>query len=170
MGVGKPAWSPDGSRIAFEHLGDEDFWPAQTFVMNADGSLPRLVSIIPNRTYAESDPAWSPDGSQIAFWSYGFGIASAPASSGLPRSIYHSFPTVAYGARPAWSPDGSTVMFTVNRYTIFGPSLWQVPSAGGPAAVFAEGAAEGVRSPDGTRVALVRVTRTPDGTAAGVWR
>jgi Tol biopolymer transport system component len=54
-----PAWSPDGSRIAF-NIGDE------IFVINSDGS--GMVRLIESKVWAR-DPAWSPDGSRIAFWS-----------------------------------------------------------------------------------------------------
>jgi hypothetical protein len=48
-----PAWSPDGTRIAF----DRDF---NLYVMNADGS--GEVRLADGR-----EPAWSPDGTKIAF-------------------------------------------------------------------------------------------------------
>jgi hypothetical protein len=52
-----PAWSPDGTKIAF--MRDGDIW-----VMNADGS--GLVQLTTDPVY-EDDPAWSPDGTKIAF-------------------------------------------------------------------------------------------------------
>ena len=62
----RPAWSPDGAKIAFaliqpEHKKDED---PEIYVMNADGSnLKRLTN---NGAWDES-PVWSPDGGEIAF-------------------------------------------------------------------------------------------------------
>ncbi len=49
-----PAWSPDGSRIAFTSDRDGN---AEVYVMNADGSdLTRLT----NNPAEDDAPAWSP--------------------------------------------------------------------------------------------------------------
>jgi len=157
MGVSKSAWSPDGASIAFEHLGDGDFAPAQVFVMNADGSNPRRFSMNGNGyRYAESDPAWSSDGSQLAYWSYGFGIAVANVRDGVPRSIYRNFPAVAYGAKPAWSPDGREIAFNTFRYSASGTvKVWVVALATGNVKVFLDDAYGLTWSPDGKRIAYV---------------
>lgn len=151
MGVSKPAWSPDGHHIAFEHLGDGDMQPAQIFVMKADGSeVRRLTESDDRRRYAESDPAWSADGTRIVFWSYGYGIASAPASGGVPTSIYMDFPAVAYGTRPAPSPDGLAVTYTVRDWTSGATSIWLRP--GGR---LVENGRDAAWSPDGKWIAYV---------------
>jgi dipeptidyl aminopeptidase/acylaminoacyl peptidase len=56
-----PAWSPDGTEIAFVRSG---FLSAGIYVMNADGSDPHaIVGLDPDRV---SDLALSPDGTKIA--------------------------------------------------------------------------------------------------------
>ena len=56
-----PAWSPDGTRIAFASTRD-------IHVMNADGSgVKRLLGGV---GAVDMDPAWSQDGARIAFASY----------------------------------------------------------------------------------------------------
>ena len=56
-----PTWSPDGSRLAYQHL--TQVYP-QIFVMAADGTGSHAIT---DPTMASNQPAWSPDGSTIAF-------------------------------------------------------------------------------------------------------
>ena len=59
----EPAWSPDGTKIAFASY--RDLGPPQIYVMNADGSAQTRIST--STAWADSQPAWSPDGTKIAF-------------------------------------------------------------------------------------------------------
>src|SRR5437667_12516153 len=56
-----PAFSPDGSKIAFVSKRDGNY---EIYVMEADGTNPRRLTNDPG---FDTNPAWSPDGSQIAF-------------------------------------------------------------------------------------------------------
>jgi dipeptidyl aminopeptidase/acylaminoacyl peptidase len=62
-----PAWSPDGTRIAFTSGRGED-WDidlvTDVYVMAADGGEPELLT---DRSGTCANPVWSPDGTRIAF-------------------------------------------------------------------------------------------------------
>src|SRR5436309_1381131 len=60
---GFPAYSPDGTRIAFTSA-REGRNREHIFVMNVDGSHVRRVTSGKTRDFM---PAWSPDGTKIAF-------------------------------------------------------------------------------------------------------
>jgi Tol biopolymer transport system component len=61
----QPAWSVDGSKVAFGKLGAGS--RAEIHVMNADGSA--QTPLTSAGTIEASAPAWSPDGRKIAFLS-----------------------------------------------------------------------------------------------------
>ena len=60
-----PAWSPHGTRIAFESYRDDDM---EIYIMNADGSGQR--NLTNDHTVDDYGPSWSPDGSQIIYYAY----------------------------------------------------------------------------------------------------
>lgn len=104
-----PAWSPEGSRIAFDQRSQEDV--STIYAMKDDGSA--VTELIRDA----NGPAWSPDGSKIAFYRcpgpecYVY-VANADGSGETK---------LAQGAEPAWSPDGSRIAFYdwQGKYDIF---------------------------------------------------
>ena len=61
-----PAWSPDGSRIAYIGISSDS--TSHVFVMNADGSgQTPLTSLGRQSDFLSPVPAWSPDGTRIAY-------------------------------------------------------------------------------------------------------
>ena len=67
-----PAWSPDGSKIAFTTVLEEDFVLS---VMDADGTNQRILTeeVLDGRMQLVFHPAWSPDGRTIAYY-FGQGL------------------------------------------------------------------------------------------------
>jgi TolB protein len=98
-GAVEPAWSPDGSQIAFISVNDPG--PYAVTVMSADGSgihSPNAVRAL------DRNPTWSPDGRQIAFESRRTGTAIQIAVMNADGSGLHEIPRFA--VQPAWSPNG----------------------------------------------------------------
>ena len=87
---GAPAFSPDGTQIAFASDRDGDF---DIYVMNTDGDGPQTP--LTDSAGDESDPTWSPDGSRIAFSRNGT-IYTMKANGSDVK------PVIA-GAQPSWS-------------------------------------------------------------------
>lgn len=111
-----PAWSPDGSRIAF--VGGLSNAEAGIYVMNADGTgVQRVTNGGSFVDGSDLGPAWSPDGARIAFAREGREedaetgnadiYAVNPDGTDLVRLT--DGPVMEY--EPAWSPDGSQMAF-----------------------------------------------------------
>src|SRR5947199_68970 len=91
----QPAWSPDGTKIAFHSDRAGDF---AIFVMNADGSGVRQLT---DPSVPDELPAWSPEGNRLAFDSDGDLWVIQADGSGLTRVTNSQF-TLDF--MPRWRP------------------------------------------------------------------
>jgi Tol biopolymer transport system component len=101
-----PAWSPDGSKIAFQSsLEGND----EIYVMNADGT--GKINITKNAAYDWS-PSYSPDGTKIAFASGRRGSQEIYVMNADGSEQTRLTDTMGFNNNPSYSPDGSKIAFT----------------------------------------------------------
>jgi Tol biopolymer transport system component len=101
-----PAWSPDGTQIAFtlkQPLDDIDNVNEDIYIVNADGTNLRQLT---DNSAVENDPAWSPDGKQLVFTTYTVETGNSLAiinvdGTGLTRVLESATPLTS----PVWTPD-----------------------------------------------------------------
>jgi Tol biopolymer transport system component len=161
--VEAPAWSHDGTRIAYSvqkfacHLGAGE--PIHIATVAADGSDPQRVTDDGDSQTGsfDADPSFSPDGRSIAFSAGTFDSSTLQiiALGGGARTPL--LPAAGGGpSNPAWSPDGSKI-----AYVAAGASIMVVGATGGTPELVATipprklcNAGGLAWSPDGTQLAL----------------
>ncbi|HEY0350941.1 MAG TPA: protein kinase, partial [Gemmatimonadales bacterium] len=163
-----PAWSPDGTRLAFDARwgGARRIW-----VADARGRNSRQITADSNDAVTHAGARWSPDGTRLVFrrmektkWDV------AIANPGSASVVWLTNDLVT-DMDPAWAPDGKSVYFASARGG--GLNLWRVPvaasgAAAGPAEQLTTGAGDDVQpapSPEGTRIAF-----TVLGINSDIWR
>ena len=89
----QPAWSPDGSEIAFQRQDSPTQTDSILVVPSGGGQTTTLTSDL---GVSDLEPAWSPDGSRILF------VSDRPDTPSRDESD------------PAWSPDGRKIVYSAN--------------------------------------------------------
>jgi Tol biopolymer transport system component len=148
-----PAWSPDGSRIAYVSTKDGQ---TDIYVMElASGAVTRLTS----SGGWNGNPTWSPDGAWIMFDSSRDGVSKSPHNYFRNlfvvrldgRDLHRVTALPRYNGTPAWSPDGKRVAFTSDRSDRY--TLYTMSTDGGDVMGLTSWPSGYARwSPDGARV------------------
>lgn len=104
----KPAWSPDGDRIAY--VTDLGRFDMSLWVVPSGGGQARALYRLAVGSAGLDWPSWSPDGRRIAFTAYPPGVYQPPQIFILTLATgdvaqVTELKSGAYD--PAWSPDGS---------------------------------------------------------------
>src|SRR5690242_17732271 len=105
----EPAWSPDGTRVAFQRRQlDRSRTGRALYVIGVDGrGLRRVASNALPPNYG-SRVGWSPDGRELVYAGSdkdGFGIYAAPADGSGSHRLVSTGKT--FVSSPSWSSDGA---------------------------------------------------------------
>jgi Tol biopolymer transport system component len=119
VGARTPAWSSDGSKIAFRYaLVDDDYVDSFTtnigiWIANADGTGRRQVTQLTPASSWDREPSWSPEGTKLAFVRDDLERkAEAVFTVNVDGTgLFQVTPwDLVAGTRPDWSPDGKWIL------------------------------------------------------------
>lgn len=148
-----PAWSPDGSQIAYVRLGRSGVG-STLMIMNADGT--DRTALLQRQQSTIRRPEWFPDGAQILF--------CLELTRGSRLIVVGADGTDRMRVGPsrscdaAVSPDGSMLAFVRSSKFHRHPDLWRMNSDGsGLTQLTSDGHSSGPGwSPDGSQIAYIR--------------
>ncbi len=124
--IGSLAWSPDGTRFAFDagvHFTVGLVKPSTNiYLVDVDGG--NTIKLTHDSEVLNRNPTWSPDGSQLAYVSnrdpenrFRIWIMNSDGSGQRKLAELHNTinPLFYYDLYPSWSPDGTRILFVGSR-------------------------------------------------------
>jgi len=105
-----PAWSPDGSKIAYTSKSGS---LTQIYIFNFNTSTTANIS---NAKALDSNPAWSPIGNLIAFpRQTDHRLIWTMTPTGENQTPFNNTDIATNSFEPAWTPDGQIILFSQNK-------------------------------------------------------
>jgi TolB protein len=128
-----PAWSPDGTLIAFV-LGNQQ--GSSIYVIDAGGG--KIKPLIDRADINVTMPTWSPDGKRLGYvvWdvnTYLSELYVSNADGSQPRQLTHEGASIS---EPIWSPDSAWLAFSLRRKEQPGEQIMAMPADPGAGGIY----------------------------------
>lgn len=151
-GSSQPAWSPDGSRIVFQSLGDSFNDGFALHIIEANGSYPRRIF----GTEKLDLPQFSPDGTKILCHGGGTGSNDLGDIFLVDLNDLSKTKIASNASEPCFSPDGTRIAFMHSKAKGM-PDLCVMDADGSNIVKLTDGTFwvdHPTFSPDGSRIAF----------------